>query len=150
MIDVVRATPSDIAQVTSLFEKYRAFYRCAPAPGEAERFLTERLENGDSTIFLARAAGETGSPALGFTQLYPLFSSTAMKRLWLLNDLFVEESHRRRGIGERLIAAGIELARTTKARGLFLETEATNTRAQGLYEKMGFQRNGNYFYGLDF
>ena len=45
--------------------------------------------------------------------------------------------------------AGVKLARETDARGLFLETEPSNAAAQALYERMGFSRNSNFFYGLD-
>lgn len=149
MITIERASSEHLREVVPLFEKYRAFYRCDPAQERAESFLRERLEKGESVIFVARDVASAPAKAVGFVQLYPLFSSTAMKRLWLLNDLFVEESQRGVGIGERLIVAGTELARSTQARGLFLETEPSNQRAHRLYEKMGFELVGNLFYGLE-
>jgi ribosomal protein S18 acetylase RimI-like enzyme len=148
MIEIERASLEDLLAAVDLFERYRGFYRCVAARAEAERFLRERLAQGDSTIFLARDRAQAGE-AVGFMQLYPLFSSTAMKKLWLLNDLFVAESHRRRGVGESLIQAALELARSTGARGIFLETEATNAQAQALYTRMGLTKNENHFYGLD-
>jgi ribosomal protein S18 acetylase RimI-like enzyme len=148
MIKIERASTRDLTEVVDLFEKYRAFYHREPARGDAERFIGERLANGDSAIYLARDGGERAR-AVGLMQLYPLFSSTAMKRLWLLNDLYVEASHRRRGVARQLIGAAEELCRATGARGFFLETEATNTRAQALYESVGMSRIPSYFYGVD-
>ena len=59
----------------------------------AGKFSKERLKNQDSEFFVA----EENGILTGFTQLYPLFSSTRMKRYWLLNDLFVNENHRGKG-----------------------------------------------------
>jgi len=148
MIAIERATEQDLVDVVGLFEKYRAFYGRDAAPEAAQHFIAERLESGDSTIFLARDGAE-GRRAVGLMQLYPLFSSTALKRLWLLNDLYVEQSHRRQGVGRLLIAAAGELCRETGARGFFLETDASNTKAQALYESIGMTRVPSFFYALD-
>ena len=148
MIAIERATEQDLVDVVGLFEKYRAFYGRDAAPEAAQHFIAERLESGDSTIFLARDSAEDRR-AVGLMQLYPLFSSTALKRLWLLNDLYVEESHRRKGVARELIASAVALCRSTGARGFFLETEATNARAQALYESVGMKRVTSFFYALD-
>jgi len=153
MIAIERAGTTDLDELVGLFEKYRAFYRCEPSTDGAQRFLGARLEQGDSVVFLARDRSEPEASAVGravgFTQLYPLFSSTAMKRLWLLNDLYVEDSHRRKGVARQLIASAAELCRSTGARGFLLETEATNARAQALYESVGMKRVTSFFYALD-
>jgi GNAT superfamily N-acetyltransferase len=39
-------------------------------------------------------------------QLYPSFSSGAMARIFILNDLFVAPEARRRGAGSALLEAG--------------------------------------------
>lgn len=67
---------------------------------------------------------------------------------WLLYDeahittIAVRETHRRRGWGELLLHACIEMALSLRARVVTLEVRATNHGAQGLYEKYGFQRAG--------
>ncbi len=76
---------------------------------------------------------------LGFAQLYPSFSSVSMKRLWILNDLFVVPSSRRGGIGRALMAAAEDLARATSAKGLVLATQKTNATAKALYEARGWK-----------
>ena len=82
-----RATDADIARVAPLFDAYRSFYGQPPDIARADAFLRERLARGESALLLAERDGE----ALGFTQLYPLFSSVRTARLWLLNDLFVAD-----------------------------------------------------------
>ena len=60
---------------------------------------------------------------VGFVQLYPLFSSTRMEKLWLLNDLFVDPDYRGKGISKGLINKAKELVEESDACGMFLETE---------------------------
>ena len=92
---VRRATLEDLDVVAPLFTGYREFYRKDPSPNEEREFLEARLRNRDSVIFIA--ADSNGQRALGFTQLYPMFSSVRMRRLWILNDLFVDKTARGEG-----------------------------------------------------
>ena len=69
-----------------------------------------------------------------------------MKRSWILNDLYVKEEARGRGVGENLLTTAIQFAKQTEAKGLFLETANDNYNAQRLYEKIGFKKETNYFY----
>lgn len=72
-------------------------------------------------------------------QLYPSFSSTSMKRVWILNDLFVAPDHRRTSVGRTLMAAAEDLARATGAKGLVLSTQKTNATAKTLYAARGWK-----------
>ncbi|WP_449401201.1 N-acetyltransferase family protein [Chryseobacterium wanjuense] len=85
-----KANIQDLQQLAELFDQYRVFYHKESDIPAAESFLKERIENKDSEIFVAESDGKL----VGFVQLYPLFSSTRMKRYWLLNDLYVNENHR--------------------------------------------------------
>ncbi|TDP01831.1 GNAT family N-acetyltransferase [Marinomonas balearica] len=142
---VRNAEIQDLEQVVSLFHDYRAFNQCDNNPMEEVEFIKNRLENNDSTILLAIDNGEV----VGFTQLYPLFSSTAMKKLFLLNDLYVLPESRGKGAANSLIEKAKQMAIKENARGLFLETQASNKTAQSLYEKVGFVKNDNFFYCMD-
>src|SRR5215467_8365714 len=75
--------------------------------------------------------------AVGFTQLYPSFSSGALARIFVLNDLFVDPCARHIGAGSALLQAAAEYGRRVGALRLVLSTEVTNTPAQSLYEKLG-------------
>jgi GNAT superfamily N-acetyltransferase len=99
--------------------------------------LLERLHHNQSVIFLAF----DGAAAAGFTQLYPSFSSAAMARIFILNDLFVATEARRRGIGAALLQAAAEYGRRMGAVRLVLSTEETNITAQALYEREGWTRD---------
>lgn len=130
-----KATLQDIGQLSELFDQYRIFYHKDSDIPNAEKFLTERIENRDSEIFVAEHAGKL----VGFVQLYPLFSSTRMKRYWLLNDLFVNESYRGKGFSKALIEKAKEMAISTDACGILLETGKSNDIGNKLYPSCGFE-----------
>jgi GNAT superfamily N-acetyltransferase len=135
--ELVRVTVEQVEVVVPLFDAYRQFYGQPPDPDGARRFLAERLGRGDSVIF----AVVEGGRALGFTQLYPSFSSVSMRPTWVLNDLFVAEDARRRGVGGQLLRAARDHAMKTGAARLALSTAVTNTKAQALYEREGWRRD---------
>jgi GNAT superfamily N-acetyltransferase len=136
-LQLVHITLEQVELVAGLFDAYRQFYGQSPDLGGARRFLAERLGRGESVIY----AVVEGGRALGFTQLYPSFSSVSMRPIWILNDLFVAEDARRRGVGAWLLRAARDHARKTGAVRLALSTAVTNTTAQALYERDGWRRD---------
>lgn len=138
----VRVTAEEVELVAPLFDAYRQFYGQPPDLDGARRFLAERLGRGESVIF----AVVEGGRALGFTQLYPSFSSVSMRPIWILNDLFVAGDARRRGVGARLLGAARDHALRTGAARLALSTAVTNTEAQALYERDGWRRDTAYLH----
>lgn len=136
-IEIHRAGPGDLDHVAVLFDAYRRFYAQPADPAGARRFLAERMQNDESVVLLATADGE----AVGFTQLYPLFTSVGLGRLWLLNDLFVASDARRTGVATRLMQAAHEHAARTGAVGVMLETGKSNHQAAALYRKLGYELN---------
>ena len=144
-MNIVTASIDDLHIVTPLFDAYRVFYKKDSDLQAAETFIKERLTNNESTIFLAL---DTLGKGLGFIQLYPLFSSTRMSRLWLLNDLFVAPDSRRQGIAKLLLERAKEHCRATNARGFFLETGVGNKEGNALYPAAGMTLNDdhNFYY----
>lgn len=146
-IEIRTATSNDLDQIAELFNSYRVFYGQDSDIELAKSFLSERLDKDESVIFYALA--ENGEP-LGFTQLYPFFSSVSAKRVWVLNDLFVKSNARRLGAAKALMLAAKELAIQTNAKGISLETGMDNDNAQALYESLGYEKStGVYNYFLN-
>lgn len=141
--DIRRTTLADLPVVAPLFDAYRQFYAQPPDPALAERFIRDRLERNESVIFVASEA--KSSNGLGFTQLYPAFSSVAARPIWILNDLFVAPAGRRRGIGCALLDAATDHARQTGAKRLILSTAETNKAAQALFESYGSRRDDQFW-----
>lgn len=136
---VVRAGLEHLATLVPLFDAYRQFYGQASDTDGARAFLSERIREVESAVFLALdSAGETES-GVGFIQLYPLFTSRGMKRMWLLNDLFVAPGQRRCGVGRLLMDAARQFAESTGASQLRLSTAKDNFQAKALYQELGYQ-----------
>src|ERR1700744_4211575 len=121
-MQIKRITSSEHHLVTSLFNAYRMFYKQPTDMALAERFIKERLLNNESVIFAALVEKDGRQRPAGFTQLYPLISSVRAVKKWLLNDLYVDASYRKQGIGEALLKTAIEFARNDGAVYLQLET----------------------------
>ncbi len=138
--EIYRADASHLDALVPLFDAYRVFYRQPSDPGAARAFLAARLTQQDTVIFLA----DKGGP-VGFTQLFPSFSSVSVKRLWILNDLFVSPEARQGGIAKALLERARQHALDTHAKGLVLTTETDNERAQKLYKAMGWQRDETFY-----
>lgn len=134
--NIRKATQGDLVQLSQLFDEYRMFYHKTSDLSAAQQFLSERLEKKDSEIFVA----EDERKLVGFTQLYPLFSSTRMKRYWLLNDLYVNSNSRGKGFSKALIERAKELCRTSNSCGMYLETGKENRIGNQLYPSVGFKK----------
>ncbi len=144
-LEIYRADTSHLGALVPLFDAYRVFYRQPSDPGAARAFLAARLTRQDTVILLANLDGP-----VGFTQLFPSFSSVSAKRLWILNDLFVKPEARRGGVAKALLESARQHALDTHAKGLVLSTEVDNRSAQHLYEALGWQRNETFYtYGLE-
>ena len=139
-----KATIEDLISLSLLFDSYRVFYKKPSDLEGAKFFLSERIKNAESVILVAENEQQT---MIGFVQLYPLFSSTRMKRLWLLNDLFVQPESRGLGAAVVLIEAAKNLCRSTRSCGMILETAKDNTIGNKLYPRTGFalDEDHNYF-----
>jgi len=136
-----KADMGDIKEVAVLFDQYRMFYKQDTDIGGAQKFLTERMQQNESVIFVAIL----DQIMVGFTQLYPIFSSVSMKRAWLLNDLFVAPEARGSGAADKLLKAAQQMGADTSSRWMVLQTATTNHRAQKVYERNGWRKDHEYF-----
>ncbi|ANJ57197.1 GNAT family N-acetyltransferase [Pseudomonas silesiensis] len=146
-LQALRADPSNLDKIASLFDAYRGFYGQPSNLTQSSNFIAERIARDESAIFFVE--DDTGE-ALGFVQLYPTFSSIDAHRTWLLSDLFTTPAARGRGVGTLLMNTARTFALLTGAKGLVLETATDNLGAQRLYESLGYVRDtGYYTYCLD-
>ena len=138
---VRQTTILDLEQLAPLFDRYRQFYGRASDVAAAREFLFARFTNKESTLLIAH---EDERP-VGFTQLYPSFSSVSLARIFILNDLFVHEQARRKGVASALMSAAVKFASTLGAVRLSLSTAITNDAAQALYHSAGWKRDDLFF-----
>jgi GNAT superfamily N-acetyltransferase len=144
MYTLIQANLNHLDDLAVLFDAYRVFYKKETDLDAAKKFLRERLANDQSVIFMVY----NDSRAVGFTQLYPVFSSVNMAAVWLLNDLFVDPVYRGKKIGKQLLEAAQNHCTASGAKGVSLETEQTNVVGNKLYPIMGFERDSehNFYY----
>ena len=140
--EIVRAGHEHLDGLAALFDAYRVFYERPSDVAAARRFLHERLSNLESVVFLALDGEGEG---LGFTQLYPSFSSVSLCRLWILYDLFVAPGARRLGVGRALMEKAHEFAAETGGGFVELSTAKDNYQAQALYESLGYVRDTDFY-----
>jgi ribosomal protein S18 acetylase RimI-like enzyme len=133
-LTVRRIAANEAEFVFELFDKYRIFYNQASDIALAKSFITDRLNNNESVIYVAFKDDKQ----VGFTQLYPKYSSMRAVKNWILNDLYVDETYRKQGIASQLIQAAMDFAKANNARFVQLETQMDNYTAQSLYESVGF------------
>lgn len=141
-MDVFQAHLEHFEEVSKLFDQYRIFYQSTSDCEAARKFIKARLQKKDSTIFVARKERRI----VGFTQLYPSFSSISMQRIWILNDLFVDEDYRRTGVAKALMCAAENFARETASVRLILATQISNVAAQSLYQLRGYVKDEEFYH----
>jgi ribosomal protein S18 acetylase RimI-like enzyme len=140
-VSLRRAKIEDLPHLVALFGAYREFYRQTPTPADEREFLAARLEREEAVVFLAERDGA----AVGFTLLYPSFSSLSLRPIWVLNDLYVLPAERRHGVGALLLRHALEFARASGADYLTLETAKDNP-ARRLYEAEGWRRDEEFLH----
>ncbi|MGG2081120.1 GNAT family N-acetyltransferase [Lysinibacillus pakistanensis] len=145
-MEMKTVTLATVKEVVPLFNAYREFYNQPSDLEQAEQFLKERLQKEESIIFLAYLDAQP----VGFVQLFPIFSSVAMKKAFLLNDLFVAEHARKQGVAMRLIKECYAYCKNEDARYITLETATDNKQAQKLYEKLGMKIDQDVFHYIKY
>jgi len=141
-MQVIRAHLHHAPQIGQLFDLYRQFYQCDADLDLAIRYITERIEHAESTIFVA----VDRDTLVGFVQLYPTFCSVQAVKRFVLYDLFVDVKSRNRGTGAALMNRAAEHAKQEGAARLDLQTAFSNQVGQHLYEKLGYQKVTEEFY----
>lgn len=141
-MEIFQATIEDLDGVSNLFNLYRIFYQQESDLEGAKTYIKERIESKESVIFVVKDKQNY----IGFTQLYPTFSSISMKRAWILNDLYVDTKARKQGVGEMLLDKAKEYTIETGAKSLSLSTAQDNYSAQRLYEKNGYKKDSQFYH----
>ena len=108
MSKIVQAKIQHLDEISRLFNLYRIFYKEENDPKGTLQFIKQRLENGDSTIFVSINDDESLN---GFVQLYPSFCSVSMIPILILYDLFVDPERRSDGIGRELMNKAKDFAK---------------------------------------
>lgn len=140
---IIQASLEHLDMIAPLFVKYREFYGELPYPDSSRAFLEKRLRRKESVIYLA-LPDDDDTKLLGFCQLYPSFSSLSLKRVWILNDIYVAEDARRQLVADHLLRTAKKMAKETHAVRMRVSTSADNEVAHKTYESIGFHQDTEF------
>ena len=147
MNKIAKAEEKDLEELGRLFNLYRIFYEEEDDLEKASRYISERFNREDSEILVAQ---EGNTELVGFVQLYPSFCSVSAVPILILYDLYVDHSHRGKGIGRLLMNAARDFAKDNGFRRLELSTAKDNHIGQSLYESLGYELDEEFLhYSLD-
>jgi len=136
-MDIFQATMNELEEVAMLFDEYRQFYGIESDQSSTKAFLQLRMALKESIIFIA----VENDKAVGFTQLYPTFSSIALQRAYILNDIYVKEDARGQGVGTALMQKVFQYCEQQSARYVTLQTATDNINARKLYENLHMKQD---------
>lgn len=140
-LTIERATAGDLEALLPLVTAYREFYEQRANAARERALIAQHLSTGTSTIFIARR----DEKAVGFAQLFQIFSTVWLGPSLVLEDLFVDPSARGAGIATKLLERALTYSREISAAGMFLETAMDNHTAQRVYERAGWTREGRFY-----
>lgn len=140
---ITQASIKDLESISNLFDSYRVFYGQRSDIIGAREFISQRISNKESIIFLAT---DLRGLALGFAQIFPTFSSVSLKRVYILNDLYVDNAYRRQGVAKNILNGVSTFCKSIGVARLQLCTACDNTEAKSLYESEGWQLNETFDY----
>lgn len=140
---IIKAKLEHLDLLTPMFVKYREFYGQLPYPDSSRSFLEKRLQRDESVIYLA-LPDDDDNKLLGFCQLYPSYSSLSLKRVWILNDIYVAEDSRRMLVADHLMREAKKMAKDTNAVRMRVSTRSNNDTAHKTYESIGFREDTEF------
>ena len=131
MIDIREPTLADKPKWLPLWQGYLTFYRSS-LPDAVTDLTWRRLHDPDEPMHIAAAFD--GETMVGFTHFTFHRSTWSAHTYCYLEDLFVAEAARGRGIARRLILTVADAARHHKCGRLYWSTHETNATARALYD----------------
>lgn len=138
---------AEFERLLPLIAAYQGFYEADDIRTDRNRSFFRRFIAPSSRGLLLGAWQE--ERLIGYACLYWHFSSTRAVETVLMNDLFVAEAARGRGVGRALIGASAAVARERGSPHLEWSTRPDNLTAQRLYDSTGAERSEWIEYELE-
>jgi ribosomal protein S18 acetylase RimI-like enzyme len=140
-ISFAPATTADLETVFSMMRALYEYDRLDFEESRLRRALLGLLQDGRlGRVFLIR----DGEAVAGYVALTFQYGLEAGGREIFIDELFIKEPHRGRGLGRDALKFLDELARFEGAVALHLAVEIHNTKAQGFYLAAGFGEPRRY------
>ena len=144
---IVRVSPDNFHIFTGLIEKLAEYESLSP-PDEEAKLRLKKDAFADNPGYEAYVAFSGGIPA-GYITFYYTYSTFEARPTLYLEDIFVPEEFRRRGIGRALFDFCREKAREKGCGRLDWTVLTWNKPSIEFYEKQGGKRQDWYLYRLE-
>jgi GNAT superfamily N-acetyltransferase len=140
-INIRRATKEDIGLVRDLVMELAIFEK---APEEVTSSLADYVQEGfsDNPLFTANLIYLNDELA-GFSLWYYRFSTWKGRRFYL-EDLYIKEAFRGKGLGRKLINEAIEEAKRMKCTGMMWQVLDWNQPAIDFYNTLGVKMDAGW------
>ena len=141
MARVWKAQPEDAFDVVRLMLAFRAWYGKETTPASREQFervVRSLILRDDAEYLLACADDGDGGPQAVAQIRYRLSVWTGTEDCWI-EDVFVDDAARGKGLGEALVVETLRRARERGCGRAELDVDVVNAPARALYGKLGFR-----------
>jgi GNAT superfamily N-acetyltransferase len=137
-VEIAPISGGEYEELLALIAAYQRFYRVEEIDEERNRAFFRRFlaPSEDGMLLGARREGRL----VGYACLYWHFSSLGACESVLMNDLYVNEEARGKGVGRALIEATAEIARERGVPFVEWSTAPDNHTAQRVYDSTGAER----------
>lgn len=135
------AATSDAGTLVGMIRRYYEFDGIRFDERNLPPALDRLLQDGTlGRVYLIRRAGEVA----GYFILTFDYALESCGREVFVDELFVKESHRGRGVGTKALEFIEQECRALGIRALHLAVEVENVKAQSVYRKFGFSPPSRY------
>ncbi len=130
-MNIRHAQPTDFPAILSLIKEFSVFQK---TPEKV--FISLEQMNEDKELFQCFVAETDDGKIIGFASFFYAYYSWSGKALYL-DDLYVQQTFRKHGVGGKLLNAVIELAKNNSCKKVRWLVSKWNTNAIEFYKKIG-------------
>lgn len=143
---IKRTDSTNLKDLEGLFVNYRGFYGCQYDESEdVSGFLEDIILDCNKGSFFIAYLGDI---AVGFAGCYFTYSSVLLKKIAIINDLFISDEYRSRGFGRSLIESAIANLKDDGFSKIRWCSQRDNLTAQALYDNMNIDKSDWIHYDL--
>ena len=144
-MQIRHARPGDEAGLAFLLEDHERHYGAAVREGSGAAGADFLIKGGTPCL----VAEDAGGRLVGFAILTPFFPAPQLTHGLFLKELYVAETARSAGVGEKLIEGIRALAQQRGDTRVIWTTGVANTGSQRFYDRLGIRREDKVYYVMD-
>ena len=138
-MEIREAIPTDVEAITNLMRDFAGFEKLA-------EYFEAKPENLAAVMFGQNAfasglVAEDNGEMIAYALFYPNYATFRGQRGMYLEDLYISQAHRGRGIGEAMIRKVAQIAKEEGCRRIDFQVLEWNQPAIGFYERLGADRD---------